>query len=190
MSWENLRLEEYKLIKSEIYHLTKIQISIVGLGISLISLVVGFSLRNYNNLLIFTTGVFIGLPILSTITLIIWYGAVEKMVRNGWYLTKIEESIKKEKEYPIAPIRYENWVRGENELNKKFNVTYKHLGIITLFLGFQICGLAFGFYRIWKETNYSILITRIILGASIIYFIFNIAGFLWRGIIIKNRYGF
>ena len=195
MEWIDAKLEEYKIIRSEIINFQKIQYTLISFGVTIFGVLAGFGLTKINESNLFVFIFLFAIPMTSNIILFLWTGVVRRTLRNASYCYIIEKEISKVIKSPKKqswPLNWENWV---NKLNNKQKTKKKnnqekldYFLVFGLFLLFNLISLIYGTYMFWEEIKWYIDFNTILI-YSICFFFISILFFFFRGLEIMRNYG-
>jgi hypothetical protein len=141
--WLSTILEEYKTIRAEIIHLQQAQKTTISIGITAILLMLGWGINSLeeHNFFVALVVFDFAVPVLSYLVLFLWAGDVERMVRNGFFLSKREKKVNSlfEKLDKSSPLIWEQWIRSP-KIEKKANpvVQYLYKAVLAIFIGIPI----------------------------------------------------
>ena len=175
MEWIQIALEEYKSLRTESLEAVRTQQTTVKLGIVIIGciMVTGFNL--WDKSLLSDIIFFIFIPLLCYITIVIWIGEVERMMRTGYFLTTLEKKISRA--YPNSPnlLNYETWIRGNQAKSKLPQLTWNYIAVIVLFFLMTLASIITGNFKLASEIDalYIVLlnIPELLLLAAVIRYV-------------------
>ena len=175
MEWIQIALEEYKSLRNESLEAVRTQQTTVKLGIVIIGciMVTGFNL--WDKSLLSDIIFFIFIPLLCYITIVIWIGEVERMMRTCYFLTTLEKKISRA--YPNTPnlLNYESWLRNHKSKSELPQLTRNYIAVIVLFFLMTIASIITGNFKLASEidTQYIILlnIPEILLLGAVIHYV-------------------
>src|SRR5439155_4117780 len=96
-AWLETALEEYKSLRGEVLASIGAQQTILGFGTATLGLVIGpgLALRSGSSVMTFSLIFALFVPLLSALSLMIWWGEVLRMVRAGHAIACLEAEINK-----------------------------------------------------------------------------------------------
>ena len=178
MEWIQIALEEYKTLRTESLEAVRTQQTTVKLGIVIIGciMVTGFNL--WDKSLLSDIIFFIFIPLLCYITIVIWIGEVERMMRTRYFLTTLEKKISRA--YPNSPklLNYETWLSKNESTPKWPQLTCNYIAVIVLFFLMTLASIITGNLKLASEIDalYIILlnIPEILLLSAVIHYVWKV----------------
>lgn len=125
-------LKEYEILRQESHNNIDNRIKIISFGLATIGLIFAsmFSAdaATRTPTLVLTVLCF-GIPVISIFVLYLWLGEVERMMRAGDYLRKLEDEINGILDKEETTLQWEKWI-----ISKKRQIKYPYLAVILFFL--------------------------------------------------------
>jgi hypothetical protein len=197
MKWIDIKLEEYKIIRTEINNYVKIQYTLISLGFTAIGALAGFGISILDDILSLVI-FFVGIPILSNILLFLWTGLVRRSLRNASYCYMIEKEISKVISKPQKikqnALNWEIWVNKMNKSQKKKKKNNQekldYFVIFALFLLFVLISLILACCILFNNPDFQAILTiKAVIIFSILFFLIRTTVFFFRGLEIAKNYG-
>lgn len=125
-------LKEYEILRGENHNSINNRNKIISFGLATIGIIYAamFSADPGTRMPILVLPVFsLGIPAISILVLYLWLGEVERLVRAGEYLRKLEDRINNIVDKEEATLCWEKWI-----LSEKRQIKYPYISAILLFL--------------------------------------------------------
>ena len=146
--WLFVAIEEYKALRMEILNSIKLQYLTVQIGLTAIGVLLVLLSTFLNKKYLPQIFLLILTPAASYITLFLWMGEVERMVRAGIYIHSREKYMSTLFKGMPSPLNWETWLREpvSNGVDRHIAANYK--SVIALYLGAAVTSILIG------NTNY------------------------------------
>lgn len=140
--------EEYKTLRTESIESIKGQQSTLRIGTATIAILVVSGFNLWDKPILPHIMFLLFIPFTSYLSLIIWIGEVARMMRVGFFLSKIEDKVNiyfKEENL----ISWENWLRTQDLKGKTNQMKLNYLAIVALFFATALASIFIGNFGIW-----------------------------------------
>lgn len=144
-------LEEYKTLRTESLESMKGQQSTLRVGAATVGVVIAAGFNVWDKPLLPDLVFLLFTPFICYLSLVIWIGEVARMMRAGYYLSKIEQKVNSCFQNEENIIFWENWLRAKDTKGKTPQMKLNYLAIIALFFSTAFASIIIGNNRIWKE---------------------------------------
>lgn len=145
-----IALEEYKSLRQESLMALERQHTVLRFGIGLVGVLIGIGLQLQDEEVLATVLLLLFVPVLIVFTVILWMGEVERMVRAGTYLAKLERKVNQAEGSGTDPLGWEQYLRAEGEATTPRLRSGYH-AIFVIFVLLVLASLVIGFYNAASE---------------------------------------
>jgi len=144
--WLFVAIEEYKTLRMEILEAIKLQYSIIQIGLTTIGLLIALLPALIDKEYLPQVFLLILIPATSYITLLLWIGEVERMMRAGIYIFNLEEEVRNLFKDMPSPLNWETWLKGSTGKAKHIDrhMTSNYKAVIALYLGAAMASFSIG----------------------------------------------
>jgi hypothetical protein len=149
MEWLTPAIEEYKTLRTESLESMKGQQSTLRAGTATVGVVIATGFNLWDKPILPGLIFLLFIPFICYLALVIWIGEVARMMRAGYYLTKIEQKINSI--YPEVEnvLLWENWLRTKDAKSRTPQMKLNYLAIIALFFATALASIIIGNFKIW-----------------------------------------
>lgn len=116
-------------------------------------------------------------PTVSYLSLVIWMGELQRMVRCKAFLVALERSINKEFADTNPPLSYENWLRQQQDGKYPRILKWNYRAILVIFLLIAMASFTLGLYKI--ADTVSATSVRVIAGLEL-FLLLGVVFWYWK----------
>lgn len=145
-------LEEYKTLRTESLDSIKGQQSTVRTGTATLGVLIAIGFNTWDNSLLSDLVFLTFIPFVSYLVLVIWIGEVARMMRVGYYISKIETKVNSITD-EVDLLSWENWLRTKDAKGRTPQMKLNYLGIIALFFSTALASIIIGNFKIWDTLS-------------------------------------
>jgi len=140
VEWQDVMMEEYKALRTVVIESLKNQQSVLSLGITTISVIIGFGANQWTQDFVPDLMFLVFTPLFSYLILLIWIAEVSRVMLAGNSILKIETEINLF--FDKTALNWETTLRSENKQTK-----INYYAVIFLFLSVPIASIFLGIWH-------------------------------------------
>lgn len=183
MDWMFVVMEEYKALRAESLTAIQMQQSVLRFGVAVLGIVLATGINVWGKFIL-SEFIFLFLaPTISYLLIVVWIGEVERMVRAGAFLARIEEKVNTVFNHTQKALEWESWLRTKKN-GKTPQVIWNYLAILSIFLSISLASIVLGIYKVYPILclNY----VAILIIVELFIFLLVIFWFLSKAIYLKR----
>ena len=193
--WLAVRMDEYRTLRTEVLDSIRNQHQTLLYSFSILGLLAVAAAQVWKEKVVAGGLLFAGLPLLADMLVLVWLGEVERMMRVGSYISRLEHSINKY--FPSDCLGWETYLRGRR--GRQMSVNYQ--AVIATFLGMAVGAVLAGDVAVSQDAAFCIAsmskcrlviapavttVVQLLLSASIAYWIWRRAQILHAYSVIEG----
>ena len=159
-----MMMEEYKALRTVVIESLKNQQSVLSLGITTISVIIGFGTNQWTQDLIPDVVFLVFTPLFSYLILLIWIAEVSRVMTAGNFIQEIESKINSA--LGKDALNWETTLRSKNGQTK-----INYYGVIILFLLVAVFSIGSGLLHYNKISRTHLIPISVIVIAEVIMFV-------------------
>lgn len=159
MEWLTPALEEYKSLRAESLASMANQQSTLRIGIGAVGVVIAAGFNLWEKTLLPDVIFLIYNPVICYLALLIWVGEVARMMRAGYYLSRLEKKINASFPEIENVLSWENWINTRDALGRIPKRIFGYYAVIGLFFFAAFSSIIVANYKIIdKMPSYLLLL--------------------------------
>jgi hypothetical protein len=148
MDWLSATLAEYKAVWDEKMATMDTQQSTLRIGTAIVGAMLVAGLNLWEKPILPEFILLFLVPAVSYLSLIIWMGELQRMVRCKIFLAALEQSINKALSDAPVPLMWESWLRRQQEHKYPHILKWNYRAVLVIFLLIAIASVALGLYKL------------------------------------------
>ena len=170
MDWMFIVMEEYKTVRAESLTAIQMQQSVLSFGVAVLGIVLATGINVWGKIIL-SEFIFLFLaPTISYLLIVVWMGEVERMVRAGAFLVRIEEKVNTVFDHTQKALEWESWLHTK-ENGKTPQIIWNYLAILSIFLSISSASIVMGIYKVYPIWCLNYVIILIIVEILILFII-------------------